>query len=35
MILVRSVELDGLRQSDKLRRALLEHFRVPFPSEGL
>lgn len=35
MVLVRSVELDGLRQSDKLRRALLEHFRVPFPSEGL
>ena len=35
MILVRSVELDELRQSDKLRRALLEHFRVPFPSEGL
>lgn len=34
MILVRSVELDGLRQSDKLRRALLEHFRVPFASEG-
>jgi len=34
MILVRSVELDDLRQSDKLRRALLEHFRVPFPSEG-
>jgi len=34
MILVRSVELEGLRQSDKLRRALLEHFRVPFASEG-
>lgn len=35
MVLVRSVELDGLRQSDMLRRALIEHFRVPFPSEGL
>lgn len=35
MVLVRSVELDGLRQSDKLRRALIEHFRVPFSSEGL
>jgi very-short-patch-repair endonuclease len=34
MVLVRSVELDELRQSDKLRRALLEHFRVPFASEG-
>lgn len=34
MILVRSVELEDLRSSDKLRRALLEHFRAPFASEG-
>lgn len=34
MILVRSVELEDLRPSDKLRRALLEHFRAPFASEG-
>src|SRR3546814_6970450 len=30
MILVRSIELDQLSPSDKLRRALLEHFRSPF-----
>jgi very-short-patch-repair endonuclease len=35
MVLVRSVELSDLRQGDTLRRAVLEHFRVPFPSEGL
>ncbi|HCP64767.1 MAG TPA: hypothetical protein DIU09_09275 [Hyphomonadaceae bacterium] len=35
MVLVRSVELDDVRPSDQLRRALLEHFRVPFPSEGV
>jgi very-short-patch-repair endonuclease len=34
VILVRSVQLDELRQSDGLRRALLEHFRVPFPADG-
>src|SRR3546814_6453861 len=33
MILVRSIELDQLSPSDKLRRALLEHFRSPFRSE--
>lgn len=32
--LVRSVELDQLRPSDQLRRALLEHFRFPFAAEG-
>lgn len=32
--LVRSVELDQLRSSDQLRRALLEHFRFPFAAEG-
>lgn len=31
--LVRSVELDTLRPSDKLRRSLLEHFRCPYPAE--
>ncbi len=34
MILVRSVELDDLQSGDELRRTLLQHFRVPFPSEG-
>lgn len=33
MILVRSIELDQLSPSDKLRRALLEHFRSPFPND--
>lgn len=33
MILVRSIELDQLSASDKLRRALLEHFRSPFPND--
>lgn len=33
MILVRSIELDQLSPSDKLRRALLEHFRAPFPND--
>ena len=33
MILVRSVDLDQLSPSDKLRRALLEHFRSPFPND--
>ncbi|MEE4211653.1 MAG: DUF3320 domain-containing protein [Parvularcula sp.] len=32
--LVRSVDSAQLRVSDKLRRALLDHFRVPFPAEG-
>jgi very-short-patch-repair endonuclease len=31
--LVRSVEADQLSQSDKLRRALLDHFRCPFPRD--
>ena len=31
MILVRSIELDQLSPRDALRRALLEHFRSPFP----
>jgi very-short-patch-repair endonuclease len=35
VVLVRSVNLDDLRQSDGLRRALLEHFRVPFPADGI
>lgn len=34
MILVRSVELDGLRTTDKLRRALIEHFHAPFAGES-
>lgn len=33
MILVRSIELDQLSPSDNLRRALLEHFRSPFPND--
>jgi very-short-patch-repair endonuclease len=33
MILVRSIELDQLSLADKLRRALLEHFRSPFPND--
>lgn len=33
MILVRSVELEQLSPNDKLRRALLEHFRSPFPND--
>ena len=33
MILVRSIELDQLSPADKLRRALLEHFRSPFPND--
>ncbi len=33
MILVRSIELDQLSPNDKLRRALLEHFRSPFPND--
>lgn len=33
MILVRSIELDQLSSNDKLRRALLEHFRSPFPND--
>lgn len=33
MILVRSIELEQLSPADKLRRALLEHFRAPFPND--
>jgi very-short-patch-repair endonuclease len=33
MILIRSVELEQLSPNDKLRRALLEHFRSPFPND--
>lgn len=32
--LVRSVELDQLRQGDQLRRALLNHFRAPFANDS-
>ncbi len=32
--LVRSVDIEQLRTSDQLRRALLDHFRMPFPAEG-
>lgn len=32
--LVRSVDIEQLRASDQLRRALLDHFRMPFPAEG-
>lgn len=34
MVLVRSVEPEDLRQSDKLRRALIQHFRLPFAGDG-
>ncbi len=33
MVLVRSVELEDLRASDKLRRSLIEHFHAPFASD--
>ena len=33
MILVRSVTLEQLTAADQLRRALLDHFRSPFPAE--
>src|SRR3546814_11839112 len=33
MTLVRSIELDQLSPTDKLRRALIEHFRYPFPND--
>lgn len=33
MVLVRSVELEDLRASDKLRRSLIEHFHAPFAAE--
>ncbi|MCJ1961611.1 AAA domain-containing protein [Novosphingobium mangrovi (ex Hu et al. 2023)] len=33
MVLVRSIELEELSQRDALRRALLEHFRCPFPAD--
>lgn len=33
MILVRSIELEQLSAADKLRRALIEHFRSPFPND--
>lgn len=32
--LVRSIDVEALRHSDQLRRALLDHFRMPFPSDG-
>jgi len=34
MVLVRSVELEELRASDKLRRSLIEHFQAPFAAEA-
>lgn len=34
MILVRSIELDQLSPRDALRRAILEHFRSPFPADA-
>lgn len=34
MVLVRSVELEDLRPSDKLRRSLIEHFHAPFAAES-
>ena len=34
MVLVRSIEPDELRQSDKLRRALIQHFRAPFAADS-
>lgn len=33
MVLVRSVELEDLRPSDKLRRSLIEHFHAPFAGD--
>ncbi|MEG3159460.1 AAA domain-containing protein [Sphingomonas sp. LB2R24] len=33
MVLVRSVELEDLRPSDKLRRSLIEHFQAPFAGD--
>ncbi len=34
MILVRSVQAEDLRPSDKLRRSLIEHFQAPFAGES-
>lgn len=34
MILIRSVQLENLRSSDKLRRSLIEHFQAPFAGES-
>lgn len=34
MVLVRSVELEDLRPSDKLRRSLVEHFHAPFAADN-
>lgn len=34
MVLVRSVEPDQLSQADKLRRALIQHFRAPFAADS-
>lgn len=34
MVLVRSVDLGDLKPADKLRRALIEHFRAPFVNEA-
>jgi very-short-patch-repair endonuclease len=33
MVLVRSVEIEDLRASDKLRRSLIEHFHAPFAGD--
>ena len=33
MVLVRSVEIEDLRPSDKLRRSLIEHFHAPFAGD--
>ena len=35
MILVRSIDLDQLSPRDELRRAILEHFRSPFPVDAI
>jgi len=35
MILVRSIDLDQLSPRDELRRAILEHFRSPFPVDEI
>ncbi|UYY59296.1 AAA domain-containing protein [Sphingomonas sp. S2-65] len=34
MVLVRSVEIEDLRPTDKLRRSLIEHFHAPFAAES-
>lgn len=35
MVLVRSIDLDQLSPRDELRRAILEHFRSPFPVDAI